>query len=185
LRIPPPGQGLRCRRSFAALFSRSDGETRLRFPMPGKLLHVRTLHIRWGKPNTNWVVQTQVHSRGATQMGVLHKTINAAGEGGAARNLIHEMCFGGVACLLPRCRALRLKGCHTSGYSNLSSSEHPASQLSRKEKAKPRSISSSDQITKSHNLDILCGYMQNEVQGKENRLIFERIRAEHSTTYFL
>jgi hypothetical protein len=41
------------------------------------------------------------------------------------------------------------------------------------------------QIAESHNLDILCGYMLNDIQAKEKANFFERICAEHSAVYSL
>lgn len=40
-----------------------------------------------------------------------------------------------------------------------------------------------DEIAKSCDVDILCGYMLNDIQSGENSRIFERISAEHSAIY--
>lgn len=40
-----------------------------------------------------------------------------------------------------------------------------------------------NEIAKSCDVDILCGYMVNDIQAGENRQIFERICAEHSAVY--
>jgi hypothetical protein len=40
-----------------------------------------------------------------------------------------------------------------------------------------------NQLAKTYDVDILCGYSLGSVQGGMNRHIFQRIRAEHSAVH--